>query len=98
MKQNTQQEISHLHEQLVHIAQQCSRTANSPYTADDLRKIQNKLHHIDEKYLDCVLHNPSEQTSEGRLEDPFEVPGEAQLANEISIVHDAITAMLRNLE
>ncbi|CAO3610143.1 unnamed protein product [Cunninghamella echinulata] len=98
MKHSTQQEIAHLHEQLVHIAQQCSRTANAQYSADDIRKLQNKLHHIDEKYLDCVLHNPAEQQSSGELEDPYEVPGEAQLANEISIVHDAITAMLRNIE
>ncbi|KAI8334319.1 hypothetical protein BC941DRAFT_515694 [Chlamydoabsidia padenii] len=86
---DTEQKIAQMHEQLVHIAQNCSQTAHSNYSADDIRKLQNKLHHIDEKYQEGVLH---------AQEDPYEVPGEAQIANELSIVHDAITSMLQHIE
>jgi hypothetical protein len=82
-----------MHEQLVHIAQKCSQTAHSNYSADDIRKLQNKLSHIDEKYQEKVLH--AQQNSDV---DPYEVPGEAQIANELSIVHDAITSMLQNVD
>ena len=89
---NVEKQIATMHEQLVGIAQKCSETAHSKYTEDDIRKLQNKLHRIDEKYQDKLMHSGDDQT------DPYEIPGEAQIANELNVVHDAITTMLRNLE
>ncbi|KAI8059319.1 hypothetical protein BC940DRAFT_313862 [Gongronella butleri] len=85
-----EKQIATMHEQLVGIAQKCSETAHSKYNADDIRKLQNKLHRIDEKYQDKLMHSGDQ--------DPYEIPGEAQIANELNVVHDAITTMLRNLE
>ncbi|KAI8093186.1 uncharacterized protein BX664DRAFT_277988 [Halteromyces radiatus] len=95
MRRDTQEKIAQMHEQLVHIAQRCSQTAHSDYTADDIRKLQNKLSHIDQKYQEGILHAQSQQNIS---EDPYEIPGEAQIANELNIVHDAITSMLQNIE
>ncbi|ORZ13942.1 hypothetical protein BCR42DRAFT_329698, partial [Absidia repens] len=68
------------------------------YSADDIRKLQNKLHRIDEKYQEGILHAQSQQSSDMPAQDPYEIPGEAQIANELSLVHDAITSMLQNTE
>ncbi|CAO3591945.1 unnamed protein product [Absidia cylindrospora] len=97
MRKDTKQQIAQMHEQLVHIAQKCSETSHSDYTADDIRKLQNKLSHIDERYQENLMHAQSQQKSDVS-EDPFEVPGEAQIANELAIVHDAITSMLQKTE
>ncbi|ORX56929.1 hypothetical protein DM01DRAFT_253053 [Hesseltinella vesiculosa] len=85
-----EQQIAHMHEQLVGIAKKCSETSHARYTADDVRKLQNKLHNVDEKYQSTILQD--------KQMDPYEIPGEAQLSNELNVIHDAISTMLNNIE
>ncbi|SAL98838.1 hypothetical protein [Absidia glauca] len=82
-----------MHEQLVHIAQKCNQTGSTKYSAEDVRKLQNKLNRVDDKYQEKIIQQSSETS-----EDPYEVPGEAQVASELSILHDATTSMLQNTE
>lgn len=82
-----------MHEQLVHIAQKCNQTGSTKYSSEDVRKLQNKLNRVDDKYQEKIIQQSSETSK-----DPYEVPGEAQVASELSILHDATTSMLQNTE
>lgn len=82
-----------MHEQLIVIAQRCNQTSSTEYSSEDVRKLQNKLNRVDDKYQKKIILQSSEA-----MEDPYEVPGEAQLASELSILHDATTSMLQNTE
>ncbi|CAO3668320.1 unnamed protein product [Umbelopsis vinacea] len=85
-------ELEQVHNQLCTVDKEASQLSSGSYTEEQIRHLQNKLHHIDERYKEgCVM----ERQMHG---DPYEVEGQADIAEELEKVHSKIYRMLNKLE
>ncbi|RUS18778.1 hypothetical protein BC937DRAFT_88342 [Endogone sp. FLAS-F59071] len=69
------------------------------YTEDDLRHWQNKLHQIDEQYKEGYIASPQmERQNQGiTSQSLYEIPGEADVTEELNSVHEMIKSMLEKI-
>jgi len=85
-------ELEHVHQQLCEVEKEAKQLSSGSYNEEQIRHLQNKLHHIDERYKEgCVM----ERQMHG---DPYEVDGQAEVADELEKVHQQIYTMLNQLE
>ncbi|KAG2187858.1 hypothetical protein INT44_000608, partial [Umbelopsis vinacea] len=65
----------HVHHQLCDVEKEAEKLSSGSFTEEQLRHLQNKLHHIDERYKEgCV----TESHMKG---DPYEEDGQAAVAD-----------------
>ncbi|KAI8149576.1 hypothetical protein BJV82DRAFT_529923 [Fennellomyces sp. T-0311] len=88
-------DLQHVHQQLMDIAKETQDVAKSKYSAQDVQHLQNKLHHIDEMYREGMIDDRDTKNLE---DDPYEHPGQAQIADALSKIHSALSSMLNNVE
>ncbi|KAI9313934.1 hypothetical protein BX666DRAFT_2030087 [Dichotomocladium elegans] len=86
--------LQHVQEQLAAISKEAENLSKGKYTAENIQHLQNKLHHIDEKYREGVIddrdkHNPND--------DSYEENGQAQIAESLNKVHETLSCMLRKV-
>lgn len=87
-------ELENVHHQLSAVQSEAKQLSSGSFTEEQLRHLQNKLHHIDEQYKEgCVMSGQQTQNS-----DPYEVDGQAEIAEELEKVHQDIYGMLNQLE
>jgi hypothetical protein len=84
-------DLEHIHNQLMEIAKETKEVSQKQYSADDIRHLQNKLHHIDEKYQEGIIEDKDPNNLE---DDPYEHQGQAQIASELEQVHQTLHHML----
>ncbi|GAB5591895.1 hypothetical protein Unana1_06795 [Umbelopsis nana] len=94
-------ELEQVHHQLCSVEKEATELSSGSYTEEQaslvldvvmIRHLQNKLHHIDERYKEgCVM----ERQMHG---DPYELEGQADIAEELEKVHQQIYGMLNKLE
>ncbi|KAI9255680.1 hypothetical protein BDA99DRAFT_539827 [Phascolomyces articulosus] len=71
--------LQHVHQQLMEIAKETQDVSKTSYTMKDIQHLQNKLHHIDEQYKEGMI---DDRTDKSNVEDdPYEHPGQAQIAD-----------------
>ncbi|KAG0171266.1 hypothetical protein DFQ28_002501 [Apophysomyces sp. BC1034] len=88
-------DLEHVHEQLLEVARETQQISHTKYTADDIRHLQNKLHHIDEKYKQgCIDDRDTKNLSD----DPYEHEGQAQVTDELERIHQTLHIMLSRIE
>lgn len=63
---------------MVEISKEVQSLARSKYTSKDIQHLQNKLHHIDEKYREGIIDDRDKSNLE---DDPYEHQGQAQIAD-----------------
>ncbi|KAI9289778.1 hypothetical protein BC943DRAFT_315129 [Umbelopsis sp. AD052] len=85
-------QLEHVHHQLCDVEKEAEKLSSGSFTEEQLRHLQNKLHHIDERYKEgCV----TESHMKG---DPYEEDGQAAVADELEKCHQKIYSMLNTLE
>ncbi|KAI9492399.1 hypothetical protein BDB00DRAFT_828836 [Zychaea mexicana] len=88
-------DLQNVHQQLMDIAKETQDVSKTQYSAKDVQHLQNKLHHIDEQYREGIVDDRDKSNLE---DDPYEHPGQAQIADALSKIHSALSSMLSSVE
>ncbi|KAJ8661556.1 hypothetical protein O0I10_002824 [Lichtheimia ornata] len=87
--------LQRVEDQLVEISKEVQGLARSKYTSKDIQHLQNKLHHIDEKYREGIIDDRDKSNLD---DDPYEHQGQAQIADALDKIHTTLSSMLQNCE
>ncbi|KAI7858052.1 hypothetical protein BDC45DRAFT_349161 [Circinella umbellata] len=86
-------DLEQIHQQIMAIAKESDQVAQSKFTEDDVRKLQEKLRGIDREYKEGIIDDRS-PTSTNWQDDPYEHNGQGEVADELSRVHNQLHMML----
>jgi hypothetical protein len=65
--------------------------AHKQYTPDDIRHLQLKLQKIDACYKEGIIDDRDQKNLN---DDPYEHPGQAEIADDLTSVHRKLSSML----
>ncbi|KAI9323616.1 hypothetical protein BX666DRAFT_1888616 [Dichotomocladium elegans] len=88
-------DLGRLHQQLMHIAKETAQVSKSNYTSDDVYRLQEKVAEIDKDYREAVFDDRDRLNLE---DDPYEHPGQGELADELEQIHCVHYKMLKDLQ
>ncbi|KAJ8653469.1 hypothetical protein O0I10_010905 [Lichtheimia ornata] len=86
-------DLEQIQHQLSDIALAAQNTCKHKYSAKEVQHLQNRLHHIDEKYREGVI---DDRDMSNPSDDPYEHQGQAQIAEELNSIHQTLSNMLEN--
>ncbi|RUP50555.1 hypothetical protein BC936DRAFT_138636 [Jimgerdemannia flammicorona] len=92
-------ELEPIHEQITVVLDGLNNLEQSgKFNEDDVRHWQNKLHHIDERYREGYIEPVRQhQNQNSLLKDPYEIPGEAEVTEELNRAHEIVRKMLERI-
>ncbi|KAI8139075.1 hypothetical protein BJV82DRAFT_628141 [Fennellomyces sp. T-0311] len=88
-------DLGHIHQKLMSIEKESDQIAQTKYTEDDVRKLQDKLASIDAEYNEGIIDDRDKNNWQ---DDPYEHDGQAQVADELSKAHNKLHMMLTSME
>ncbi|KAF7723727.1 hypothetical protein EC973_001703 [Apophysomyces ossiformis] len=91
----TSQHLDGIHHELMDIARECTKMYHREFSEDEVRKLQDRVQVIDEKYKQGVINEKDEDYPE---ENPYEQPGQAEVAEELEKVHNSLRYLLTRVK
>ncbi|KAI8377675.1 uncharacterized protein BYT42DRAFT_614338 [Radiomyces spectabilis] len=88
--------LQNAHEELVNIANECNKLSRQKYTEGDVTRLQERVQNVDKKYHEAVFDDRKDKSNPE--DDPYEHPGQAQVADELEQVHSTLQSMLTGME